>query len=827
MHRRSVLVALSVLALGSVSMSGCGEDSEAIAGPDDLGEDLDDEPTIAPSQSGDVVILPYVSIHDFGSKNRPIWTGLQVANAAHNGEVAVEVQLLNLDGSVFETLGGSVVAGSSTTFIPHDEIDLAERGLDGWTGAARVYSKQPGVPLRVVTNLASGLGWDANAGGSYEGTALPRKEWTLPYLDVDPQADTLVAVHNAGGERSRVELALTDGSSKIVFVDPGETRHLWMNAVAAAGVSVGGGPDGNPQRNVAAGVLTSQHPVSVAVINAQDRTMTAYTPPQMAASEAPLVNFQPGLGFDTWLYALNDGVPGEMSVEYRMGARTCVERIEGVAAHELVDFGWSFTRRRHGSTLSGTQRHSTCTDLGTDGTFIGTAKLDPGSVGVVIQQNALHNESAYATGSAEQSAGNKLLLPLLQVNNGESNNGDHGWWSGYSLSNTSDHQVAVRCTYFESDPAQGAIPAHDDFIIPKNESRIRVLYEKFGNDYFVGSAICEVQGNGEISATVNQQSGWDGPTFTYRAAPVGSPKVSPYSDGVCGVVREILPLTEDTRQAGLVLGVEQQVSRFGAVGVIGKDFVWDVGHNELAVHSYVGAGVTSSIAGAQTGLTGYAGVALNFEDGVSNWQGWFVTAAASVGIDLEIPFITEAEASVGVSAFVSAEDLNNDGFVDPITENIFPQGVYGAAATASISASVGIVPDPFLFGDASIGASVGLWKLDRQATRDLYERHLAFSFAGFQLVEAHLVDQATGADCLAADPDWPGNDPWGDDVADCIISLGDPGSGTIKRAAHTAASICATTHGCSVPFAWSMATAALVMGAVNESGQSLGEYCAE
>ena len=288
------------------------------------------------------------------------------------------------------------------------------------------------------------------------------------------------------------------------------------------------------------------------------------------------------------------------------------------------------------------------------------------------------------------------------------------------------------------------------------------------------------------------------------------------------MAKNVKPLTH----SGLVMGAEVEVGTGATKGFYGRDYVWDLYHHQLTVSRYYGAGVTSGIAAGKTGATAYVGAAFNFDHGVSDWDGYFVTAAASFGLELELPFVGEVDASITPAFYVTAEDKNGNHVIDSHEEVIFPNGVYGFTVGLSTGAEYLPVPDPVPFLEGELSLTEGLWEPDNEAIRDVYDELDDARILFFWDLQVRLVDHHTGEDCLEANPDWP-YEPAGysGPHLECVVEFGDPEESHLKRSLDTGASICELSGDCAVPLTWPLASTALAVGFSRDLGASVGEYC--
>jgi hypothetical protein len=266
-----------------------------------------------------------------------------------------------------------------------------------------------------------------------------------------------------------------------------------------------------------------------------------------------------------------------------------------------------------------------------------------------------------------------------------------------------------------------------------------------------------------------------------------------------GLFRE---LGDDALHSGFTVGVEG-VGVLGALaGFGGYDIVWDLYHQELTVSMYGGPGVATPGAGASVSF--YAGIGLGFAHGVSDWDGYFLTATADVGIPL-LKKLVHLEASGFVSAVRDPQ-----GSLRPLAP---PAGVYGLTFGVSVGVGIDLVPTP-----VSGNLTVGLWVPHKGAIRRVHDELRAHRIFGIRPLVARLVDHETRAPCHA---DWPAVDG----ERDCVVALGKRDATPAQRSLHVAYSICALSGGCLVPLAFQMATAALAIGTIRAHGHDAASDC--
>lgn len=274
----------------------------------------------------------------------------------------------------------------------------------------------------------------------------------------------------------------------------------------------------------------------------------------------------------------------------------------------------------------------------------------------------------------------------------------------------------------------------------------------------------------------------------------------------CAVLGGIYEFADDFTQLGFFYGVEGEGVLGTAVGVGGYDVVFDLYHRQMTVSKYAGAGVGTP--GLGVSLTVYAGVALGFHHGVSDWDGYFVTTELELGLPLLKDFI-----HLEPGFFVTGVDANDDNFIEPSEVLVPPEGVYGFSV--GLSVGVDALPDVL-----PVGATLteGLWMPHKRGIRTFYDQLKDESIMWFYDLNVHLVDHSTGEACPS---DWP--DVEGE--RDCILEFGDEGMSNTKASLHLAWAMCTLNGGCLSPIAGSMALTAVAIGAFRDAGDRLDEIC--
>ncbi len=235
---------------------------------------------------------------------------------------------------------------------------------------------------------------------------------------------------------------------------------------------------------------------------------------------------------------------------------------------------------------------------------------------------------------------------------------------------------------------------------------------------------------------------------------------------VCDVLRPLRRLGDRALHAAFFAGVEGDLAAGVASASSGYDVVFDLYHHQVSVSRYSGVGVRTPALGGS--LTGYVGMALGLEHGVTDWDGYFVGTSA----EISLPVLKDL-VSLQPAFFVTGVDRDGDHVIAPSEVLPPPQGVYGGLV--GVSVGFDLLPSGLL--PVGGGVSQGLWAPHRAGIRALYQRLAAMRFAriGGPLA-VRLVNPETGETCPAS---WPiGSDE------ECVLELGPAGGKHAVRGVH-------------------------------------------
>lgn len=279
----------------------------------------------------------------------------------------------------------------------------------------------------------------------------------------------------------------------------------------------------------------------------------------------------------------------------------------------------------------------------------------------------------------------------------------------------------------------------------------------------------------------------------------------------CSILRPYLEIGDDIKKMGVVLGVEGEGVVAGITGFAGYDLVFDLAHHQMTVSKYKGGGI--GVPGFSVQGQIYMGVALGFEHGVADWDGWFVNASAEIDLTEYIPIVgLVTDLGLTFTGYLTGKDNDGDNFIGPTEILAPPNGVYGI--NAGISAGVGLEIDDFDLIPFSGNVTEGYWSPHNAWIRQFYD----YFTSGWFPINARLIDDHDGSACPA---NWPTEAP----TKSCVIEFGDPKSSHIKRSLDTARALCSVTGSCASPLSWPLATLAVGIGALNSSGLSLSKFC--
>lgn len=274
----------------------------------------------------------------------------------------------------------------------------------------------------------------------------------------------------------------------------------------------------------------------------------------------------------------------------------------------------------------------------------------------------------------------------------------------------------------------------------------------------------------------------------------------------CSLLRPLASFGHDALRSGLALGIEGDGVLGAAYGQSGMDLVWDLYHQQMTVSRYAGAGV--GVPGAGASVEAYVGAGFGFENGVEDWDGYFVNGEVEIGL----PFLKDY-LSLNPEGYVSGVDDNGDGIIGPSEILVPPEGVYGF--NIAVSLGFDLLPTPL---PVEGNVTEGYWQPYKEAIRHFYDEFSSTRMFGIKKMQVRLIEPETGELCPAGWPEEEGE-------LSCVIEFGDPDDSYVRRSLNTAYSICYITGRCAVPLTWPMSANAMAIGALRSSGLSFDDMC--
>lgn len=387
-------------------------------------------------------------------------SGIQVQNLSGT-DAAVQLTYYNQDGTTDGSpVADTIAANSSVTYFPVD----ATAGFDG---SVVISADQP---VAAISNILGDLG---AAAASYVGTGVGSTSVNLPLLFKNNSGyDTWFNVQNAGSAAASVSIAYSDGTTAgPVTIQPGAAHTFDQSTETHTSA-------------VFSGVVTSDQPVAVAVIQESADVMFAYTGFASGTPNPviPLVNTN-NVGYITGIQIQNTGATAtDVTVEYTPVVGTACSETRTIAANSSSTFALL--------AFSGTYAGEDCTD---GATFVGSASVTANSEGndlvaIVNQLKPGVNGEAYGSFDAS-SATDTVVMPLIMDRNA-------GYFTGFNVQNVGASETTVTCTFTNSTHTESATLASGEAM---NKLQLNAIA-----DGYVGSATCVASAGGSIIGVVNQ-----------------------------------------------------------------------------------------------------------------------------------------------------------------------------------------------------------------------------------------------------------------------------------------------------------------------------------
>lgn len=404
-----------------------------------------------------LLVLAAVSVASAGKFS--YLSGIQVQNLSAT-EANVQLTYYNQDGTTDGApVADTIPANGSVTYFPVD----ASAGFDG---SVVISADQP---VAAISNILGDLG---SAAASYVGASAGSTSVNLPLLFHDNAGyDTWFNVQNAGTSAASVSVAYSDGTTAgPVTIQPG--------AAATFDQATETGHDA-----VFSGVVTSDQPVAVAVIQESADVMFAYTGFTSGTPNPvmPLVNTN-NAGYLTGIQIQNTGATAtDVTVEYTPVVGTaCSEKLT-IPANSSTTFALF--------AFSGTHADEDCATT----TFVGSAAVTVNTAGndlvaIVNQLKPGVNGEAYGSFDAA-AATDTVVMPLIMDRNS-------GYFTGFNVQNVGAGETTVTCTFTGSSHTETATLAAGEAM---NALQLNAIA-----DAYVGSATCTASAGGSIIGVVNE-----------------------------------------------------------------------------------------------------------------------------------------------------------------------------------------------------------------------------------------------------------------------------------------------------------------------------------
>ena len=386
-------------------------------------------------------------------------SGIQVQNMSSSDDASITITYYNQNGTVNATVTDTVAANDSKTYFPVG-------AGDGFNGSVVISSDQP---VSAISNI---LGDSGASAAAYIGSSAGGTTVSLPLLMKGNSGyDTWFNVQNTGSTDATVNVAYSDGTTAGPVTIPAGAAYTFDQATETHSESV------------FSGVVTSDQPVAVTVIEESSSIIFAYsgfvsssTMPVM-----PLVNAN-NSSFVTGIQIQNTGnTDTEVTVSYTpASAGTACTETQIIPANSSKTFAlYAF----------GSGDNSTCA---AGATFVGSARVTANSAGHGL--TAIVNQLGSASGEAYNgfdvaSATDTIVMPLIMDRNS-------GYNTGFNVQNVGTASTTVTCTFSGSAYAKTATLAPGQ--------ALNALQNGMIADGYVGSATCTADSGGSILGVVNE-----------------------------------------------------------------------------------------------------------------------------------------------------------------------------------------------------------------------------------------------------------------------------------------------------------------------------------
>ncbi len=405
-----------------------------------------------------LLVLVAVSVASAAGKFSYL-SGIQVQNLSSSA-ANVQLTYYNQNGSTDpgSPVSSTIAANGSVTFFP---VGAAV----GFNGSVVISADQP---VAAISNILGDLG---AAAASYVGAGAGSTEVSLPLLFKNNSGfDTWFNVQNTGTADASVTVNYSDGETATATIPMGAS-HTFDQAAETHAVAV------------FSGVVTSDQPVAVAVIQESADIMFAYTGFTSGTPNPvmPLINAN-NAGYVTGVQIQNTGATDtEVTVAYTAVVGTdCTEK-KTIPANSSATFAFF--------AFAGTVADETCAD---GVKFVGSAAVTVNSAGndlvAIVNQLGAANGEAYGSFDAS-TATDTVVMPLIMDRNS-------GYFTGFNVQNVGATETTVTCTYSGS--------SHTDTATLAAGEAMNALQLNAIADAYVGSATCTASASGSIIGVVNE-----------------------------------------------------------------------------------------------------------------------------------------------------------------------------------------------------------------------------------------------------------------------------------------------------------------------------------
>jgi hypothetical protein len=339
-------------------------------------------------------------------------SGIQVQNLSST-EANVTVAYYNKDGSVDATVPGTVPANGSVTYFPIG-------ATDGFDGSVVISADQP---VAAISNI---LGDSGLASASYVGASAGATTVNIPLLMyANSGFNTWFNVQNTGGADAEVSVAYSDGTSAGPVTIPAGAAYTFDQMT-----------EGHTAGSVFSGVVTSDQPVAVSVIEESSAIMFAYSGfvGGSPTPVLPLINAN-NAGYQTGVQIQNTGATDtDVTLSYTAVTGTDCTETQTIPAESSATFALAaFANGANSTCVAGA-------------TFVGSAAVTVNTEGhdltVIVNQLGASNGEAYG-GFDPMAANDTVVMPLIMDRNSN-------YFTGFNIQNVGSDSTDVVCTFTDT-----------------------------------------------------------------------------------------------------------------------------------------------------------------------------------------------------------------------------------------------------------------------------------------------------------------------------------------------------------------------------------------